>query len=280
MTPTFKARQTAPSRKDRKAFTLIELLVVIAIISLLVSILLPSLQKAKDLARAVACSANLRGLTMALLLYANDNNQLIPPYSVGEGTSDYRFGGSQWYMKMEYTGYIEDDKTVTKGGTTYYLVDPISQCPGWAPETDTENTFKGFRYGMRVFWRWKVAGMYKYPDEVPGGQYDFHDLDRIKSMATFFIFNDTVSATEGSLRYGQQSSSMYWNQTTPYLHTAAHGRHVGNVNTSFLDGHVEAKLPEYFSRIDQDPEQNGYTTNGSGTTRSYTGVDLDMNWVP
>lgn len=56
----------------RQAFTLIELLVVIAIISLLVSILLPSLQTAKELAKSVACASNQKNLGLALSIYAGD----------------------------------------------------------------------------------------------------------------------------------------------------------------------------------------------------------------
>lgn len=56
----------------QKGFTLIELLVVIAIISLLVSILLPSLKRAKELAQRSACAINQRGMVMAALLYTND----------------------------------------------------------------------------------------------------------------------------------------------------------------------------------------------------------------
>ena len=62
------------------AFTLIELLVVIAIIVLLLSILRPSLQKAKSLARIVVCQTNLRQLGFGLLLYAQDNNNKTLPY--------------------------------------------------------------------------------------------------------------------------------------------------------------------------------------------------------
>ncbi len=62
----------------RNAFTLIELLVVIAIISLLVSILLPSLQKAKQLAAVAACSSNERSLFLGFSLYAEDYDGTLP----------------------------------------------------------------------------------------------------------------------------------------------------------------------------------------------------------
>ena len=80
-----------------KAFTLIELLVVIAIISLLVSILLPSLKKAKELARGAACLSNLRSIGSSVALYCFDNNGYLPtqymwtngatPESLTSGTS-------------------------------------------------------------------------------------------------------------------------------------------------------------------------------------------------
>ncbi|MBN1553764.1 MAG: type II secretion system protein [Phycisphaerae bacterium] len=62
-------------RQAQSAFTLIELLVVIAIISLLVSILLPTLQNAKQLALRVTCAANLRAQGTAMHLYLADNDQ-------------------------------------------------------------------------------------------------------------------------------------------------------------------------------------------------------------
>lgn len=61
-----------------KGFTLIELLVVIAIIALLVSILLPSLQRARELAKRAVCAANLHGVGQSLALYQSENNDRWP----------------------------------------------------------------------------------------------------------------------------------------------------------------------------------------------------------
>ena len=66
-----------------RGFTLIELLVVIAIISLLVAILIPSLNRAKELARRVVCASGLHQAHLALMTYAQDNKGHYP---MGPGT--------------------------------------------------------------------------------------------------------------------------------------------------------------------------------------------------
>jgi prepilin-type N-terminal cleavage/methylation domain-containing protein/prepilin-type processing-associated H-X9-DG protein len=62
----------------RRAFTLIELLVVIAIIALLVSILLPSLKTARELARTTVCQTNLRAIRMAAGMYVHEFDGYLP----------------------------------------------------------------------------------------------------------------------------------------------------------------------------------------------------------
>ncbi len=67
-----RARQSA-------GFTVVELLIVVAILTLLVSILLPSLGRAKTLARIAKAHAELRGITVALHMYRFDNEGKLPP---------------------------------------------------------------------------------------------------------------------------------------------------------------------------------------------------------
>ena len=89
--------------KKRIGFTLIELLVVIAIIALLLSILMPSLQKARAQARDTICRGNVRQWAMMLTIYANEwNGRFFPAYgktSNGTATTWWDAGG-MWMLKL------------------------------------------------------------------------------------------------------------------------------------------------------------------------------------
>lgn len=95
--------------KQPRGFTLIELLVVVAIIALLISILLPSLGKAKELANRVHCSSNLRGVVQSFVIYAQEGSGTYPVgaapasaatytpglVSSGSGTQDQAYAAAQ-----------------------------------------------------------------------------------------------------------------------------------------------------------------------------------------
>jgi prepilin-type N-terminal cleavage/methylation domain-containing protein len=63
-----------------RAFTLIELLVVVAIIALLVAILVPTLNRAREEAKKVVCLSNLHQIGVAVHCYINDNSGRMPGY--------------------------------------------------------------------------------------------------------------------------------------------------------------------------------------------------------
>lgn len=83
--------------KRRNGFTLIELLVVVAIIALLISILLPSLSRAREIAKRTVCASNLGGIGRGIKVYANDNDDWYPAT----------------YFKLSTAGSTENSHEVT-----------------------------------------------------------------------------------------------------------------------------------------------------------------------
>jgi prepilin-type N-terminal cleavage/methylation domain-containing protein/prepilin-type processing-associated H-X9-DG protein len=71
--------------KRRAAFTLVELLIVVGIIAVLIALLLPSLQRAREHANRIACLSNLRQLGMAVIMYTNNNRGYFPAPSADSG---------------------------------------------------------------------------------------------------------------------------------------------------------------------------------------------------
>ena len=79
-----------PARNSvwQRGFTLIELLVVIAIIAILAALLLPVLAATKEKAWRASCASNLRQIGLAMIVYANDNDDCLPQISWHNGPND------------------------------------------------------------------------------------------------------------------------------------------------------------------------------------------------
>jgi prepilin-type N-terminal cleavage/methylation domain-containing protein/prepilin-type processing-associated H-X9-DG protein len=116
--------QTAKS-KNCSAFTLIELLVVIAIIAILAAILFPVFAQAREKARQTSCLSNEKQLGLALLQYAEDNDERFVPgiNPVGDSTNGKGWAGEIYpYVKSTGVYHCPDDPTVPvayAGGTMY-----------------------------------------------------------------------------------------------------------------------------------------------------------------
>jgi len=126
-------------RRSRRGFTLIELLVVIAIVSLLVSILLPSLSKARDIAKRVVCLTNVRQIGISIHLYSQDND--------GWGMGAYRgdahlihYGGATgpvYLGTLMVAGNIPLPPDVLYCPNSQFA--PAWRSPQWAETTPQEN---------------------------------------------------------------------------------------------------------------------------------------------
>src|SRR6188508_2251491 len=81
MRPSVRSHRSAAQR----AFTLVELLVVIGIIAVLIAILLPALNRAREAAKQVQCLSNMKQLSNAVIMFANENRGWMPGRA-GTGT--------------------------------------------------------------------------------------------------------------------------------------------------------------------------------------------------
>lgn len=137
-------------KKSEKAFTLVELLVVIAIIGILIALLLPAVQAAREAARRIQCSNNMKQLGLAVHA-AYDANRMLPPLSTSGLLSDVDASYSGPYKGVKgatvfywLLPYLENIAVFERGKSDGALLthwDDPSRGPAYGTCTETINAF-------------------------------------------------------------------------------------------------------------------------------------------
>jgi prepilin-type N-terminal cleavage/methylation domain-containing protein/prepilin-type processing-associated H-X9-DG protein len=129
--------------RSRKGFTLVELLVVIGIIAVLIALLMPALQRAREHANRAVCLGNLRQLAAAIIMYNNENRGHFPAQGSGQNEDDWVFWeNDQVYKRDPNQGAL----VAYLGG--HYSPD-VYRCPSDVVEnhTATFDTAAGHTWG-------------------------------------------------------------------------------------------------------------------------------------
>lgn len=221
-----------------KGFTLIELLVVIAIIALLLSILLPSLNMAKDIAKRIGCSANLRSLAMATIFYTDDNDGLVP--SSTNTWVDNGLTRAGWVGQTSDTTSrtaLDINEQVYGNGTDEFtglhksqLWNYIENTGGWRCPTDPDK--KQLRsYCMAGQWWGRHYVTATNSVWYDSGPEVYKKIVDIKVPAQRFLFVDAIGYNMDAYFALWYSQPRWWN-IPQYNHAG------GSVN-GYADGHVD-----------------------------------------
>lgn len=231
------------TKKNSTAFTLIELLVVIAIIALLISVLMPALGKAKQLARTLTCTANNKTLGQAFQIYLTENNGKFLPYKDVNGASAtnlwmYSISNSIDQMKANrFCPSAPEDKI---SGTGIYRGD-YRKPWGW-------NGPSGQAYGSYAINGWLYGPDDPWAKSYPDLDYTSPSDVRITSEVPLFAdgvwvdawprdIDDFEAEIQANPEYLQ--TGYFRNGINQNMGRICIDRHQMKITVSFLDGHAE-----------------------------------------
>ncbi len=235
--------------KKQDAFTLIELLVVIAVIAVLMGILMPALSRARELAKRSVCSNNLKGLTLAWMMYADDNGDRVVRTRAEQDKTSPGQGWVGWqYLDESKEEQLED----IKRGLLFKYNNNVKayRCP-IAP------SYEGLRtYCVACVWN---NGFNRERASIYGAQKDQIIMTRsaVKQSSLRMVFADTVGSDQDAM-YTVQYNAPEWRNIPNW-------RHGGGCNFSFADGHVEFwKWARVEKTVDlaRRSEEHAQKTNG------------------
>jgi prepilin-type N-terminal cleavage/methylation domain-containing protein/prepilin-type processing-associated H-X9-DG protein len=231
----------------KTGFTLIELLVVIAIIGVLVGLLLPAVQQAREAARRISCSSNVRQLGVAMHSYMSANKK-FPCQKIDDDTryaasvaGSWTPGGKArfWFGEVDYTTDSNGTLDVTKGPLQPYFESNASvlQCPNFS-----EPMLEEVKFGDRI------ATAFGYNTQLgpgSGGYYDpspYQDkayrIRDVPESSRTVAFAETAMIYFGA-PYGLREQLGGFSKPST-ADPVVHFRHGGGfANAVFVDGHVE-----------------------------------------
>ncbi len=157
------SRHSRRCSRKAQAFTLIELLVVVAIIALLISILLPSLSKAREQARTTLCMSRLAQFGKAFLMYADDYDETFPFIATAH---NYGYLNQTWDPREPWLFdlHAPADREDPAWETARQLAEGIAYNPeeDWPidPETGSQVTIRN----GHLFPYTRFEGLYKCPE--------------------------------------------------------------------------------------------------------------------
>ena len=229
---------------ERKGFTLIELLVVIAVIALLMAVIMPALNKAKQIAAAAVCLANENQLIMGYLLYAEDNDSyLADGDTAAAGSNGYSNYGDgpvhNWVGEPEMPDLTVDDKIrgFEFGSLWPYLEAPkVYNCPAdkrWRKINDDANP--GQINGYRTY---SIGNpLSKRPSSQPGeNESTISKLSEFVNPSNKVVF---LEETETEYAWNNRTWNMSLSISSPAWVDPFAILHNGSSTFAYADGHAD-----------------------------------------